>query len=137
MRKSMKMDGSFLIDTNIIIDFFKGDQSIGIKLLKEEVFIPSIVIGELYFGAFGSGVVRNRMKRFKEIEIFSDSYPILEVSGSTALIYGDIKSQLKSMGKPIPENDIWIAALALEHNLILVSSDQHFSQIKKLETSTW
>ncbi|MEM8569036.1 MAG: hypothetical protein AAGF85_21430 [Bacteroidota bacterium] len=56
-----------------------------------------------------------RKKRLKEIAYFLEQYPIVEVSEKTANYYGQIKSQLKQMGKPIPENDVWIAALAKEY----------------------
>lgn len=134
---SMKVSGRFLIDTNIIVDFFNGKQKIKTKLAKEEVFIPAVVIGELYFGAYASRVVVNREKRIKEVAYFLENYPVMEVSKTTAHHYGELKSYLKSVGKPIPENDIWIAALAIEHEMVLVSADQHFNHIKQLETVTW
>lgn len=73
----------------------------------------------------------------KDIAHFTENYPVLEVSEITAYHYGEIKSQLKSIGKPIPENDIWIAALAIEHEIALVTADQHFNYIKALETVAW
>lgn len=137
VKKSTQVSGRFLVDTNVVVDFFKGDQTIRMKLAEGEIFLPSIVIGELYFGAYASGVVANKKKRLKEIAYFLDNYPVLEVSETTAHHYGGIKSQLKSLGKPIPENDLWIAALAIEHDIALVTADQHFSHIKELETVAW
>ncbi|WP_201568278.1 MULTISPECIES: type II toxin-antitoxin system VapC family toxin [unclassified Imperialibacter] len=136
MKKSTQVSGRFLVDTNVVVDFFKGDQTIRMKLAEGEIFLPSIVIGELYFGAYASGVVANKKKRLKQIAYFLDNYPVLEVSETTAHHYGGIKSQLKSL-KPIPENDVWIAALAIEHDIALVTADQHFSHIKELETVAW
>ena len=133
----MKMSGRFLVDTNVIVDFFKGDQTIKTKLAEEEILLPSTVIGELYFGAFASRVVTNKKKRLEEVAYFLDNYPVLGISETTAYNYGEIKSQLKSKGKPIPENDIWIAALAIEHDITLITADQHFSYITELETTTW
>ena len=98
---------SFLLDTNIIVDFFKGDPAIVSGLANSELFIPCIVVGELYFGAYASGIVRSREKRLKEIGYFVEHYPIVDVSEKTADYYGQIKSYLKQSGKPIPENDIW------------------------------
>ncbi|CAD5253905.1 tRNA(fMet)-specific endonuclease VapC [Imperialibacter sp. EC-SDR9] len=136
VKKSTQVSGRFLVDTNVVVDFFKGDQTIRMKLAEGEIFLPSIVIGELYFGAYASGVVANKKKRLKQIAYFLDNYPVLEVSETTAHHYGGIKSQLKSL-KPIPENDVWIAALAIEHDIALVTADQHFSHIKELETVAW
>ena len=59
--------------------------------------------------------------RMSEILYFIDKYHILEVGTNTSDHYGQIKSQLKLSAKPIPENDIWIAAIAKEYNLILMS----------------
>ncbi len=131
------MNGRYLIDTNILVDFFKGNQAIKAKLAQEEVFVPSIVIGELYYGAYSSEVVANKNIRLAEVARFIDSYPVLELSKVTAKMYGQLKSQLKSAGKPIPENDVWIASLALEHEIVLVTSDKHFSYIKELQTERW
>ena len=61
----------------------------------------------------------------------------MQISKTSAHHYGEIKAQLKSIGKPIPENDIWIAALAIEHGMDLVTADQHFNHIKKLQTVAW
>lgn len=137
MSKSTEMNGRFLIDTNILIDFFKGNQVIKTKLAQEEVLVPSIVIGELFYGAYSSGVLANKKKRLAEVTTFIDSYPVLELGKTTAQYYGNLKSQLKSSGTPIPENDLWIAALALEHGIVLVTSDQHFDYIKDLKTVKW
>lgn len=77
-RKSTKVNGRFLVDTNIIIDFFTGDQAIRMNFAQGEIFIPSIVIGELYFGAFASGIVANRKRRLKDIAHFTENYPVPE-----------------------------------------------------------
>lgn len=132
------MSGSrFLIDTNIVVDFFKGDRTINRNLSEGEIFISSIVVGELYFGAYASMLAKNRKKRLEEITLFISKYPILEVDEKTSDYYGQIKTQLKLSGKPIPENDIWIAAIAKEHDLPLVTRDNHFGHIEGLETIIW
>lgn len=134
----MKVNGNrYLVDTNILVDFFKGDQRIHSNLSRDDVFIPSVAIGELYFGAYASKITKNREGRLRDISYLTSQYSILEVSKSTSEYYGKIKSDLKSIGKPIPENDIWIAALAKEHELTLVTKDQHFNHIGGLETVAW
>ncbi len=55
----------------------------------------------------------------------------------TARYYGDIKNQLRLKGRPLPENDIWIAAVALQHNLTLVTRDAHFQEIENLQVVGW
>jgi tRNA(fMet)-specific endonuclease VapC len=63
--------------------------------------------------------------------------PILKSSDTTSMLYGEIKTELKKKGKPIPENDIWIAALAKEHDLVLVTRDKHFEEIEDLKVEKW
>ncbi len=55
----------------------------------------------------------------------------------TALNYGQIKNELRSKGKPIPENDVWIAALAIQHGLTLLSRDPHFQNVSNLVVEAW
>ena len=120
----MKMRGENLLDSNIIIDLFRGDQKT-IDWIKgiNEVILPVIVIGELYFGAQKSN---HTLRRLQEIERLEEIATILDITKSTARIYGEIKDQLRVKGLPIPENDIWIAEIAKEHNLILHTKDKHF-----------
>lgn len=56
---------------------------------------------------------------------------------NTARQYGEIKNKLRKKGRPLPENDIWIAALALQYDLILVTRDQHFDEIDNLKLVSW
>lgn len=133
----MRVSGKYLLDTNIIIDFFKGDKEIANHLRKEETMASSIVMGELYYGAYASGVTKNRERRIEQIAVFFlNSIPI-EVDEATADFYGQIKSQLKSLGTPIPENDIWIAAQCMQHGLVLVTRDRHFANIQDLKSVPW
>jgi tRNA(fMet)-specific endonuclease VapC len=58
---------------------------------------------------------------------------LLNCDRETAVVYGIIKSQLKKDGKPIPENDVWIAAIAMQHDLRLLTNDKHFDYVKTLK----
>ena len=131
----MAVNGNYLLDTNIVIALFAGEQSV-LDHLKEahEVYIPSIVIGELYFGAQKSSQVHKNMKR---IETFMASNIILACDAVTAFHYGNVKEQLRQTGRPIPENDIWIAAIALQYESILVSRDEHFLPVQGLTVESW
>ncbi len=122
------MNGKYLLDTNILIKLFAGDENV-IKWLKKapEIFIPSIVLGELYYGAQKSSNKKNNLTKIDEL---STSSNIIPCDSGTARHYGLIKNQLKEKGKPIPENDIWIGAIALQHRLTLVTKDVHFKEIK-------
>ncbi len=120
-----------LIDTNIVIELFKGDMQIAAVLeAQEKVYIPAVVLGELYLGAYRSN---NLQKKLLEIKIFLPKCIILNVDNTTAENYGIIKTGLLNKGKPIPENDIWIGATAIHYQLPLYTNDAHFKEVEGLE----
>jgi tRNA(fMet)-specific endonuclease VapC len=126
---------SCLLDTNIIIALFNGEKGIAQKLDKyDEVLVPAIVAGELYFGAKSSNA---KAKNAQKINIFLNNCTLLNIDRNTAEFYGDIKSILKKKGKPIPENDIWIAALAIQYNLPIITRDAHFKEVAGLMLHKW
>jgi tRNA(fMet)-specific endonuclease VapC len=125
----------FLLDTNIVIALFANETNV-VKNIKraEGVFIPSIVFGELFYGAELS---TKKEQNLKKLEEFSSSCSILDCDYETAKSYSLVKSFLKKKGNPIPENDIWIAALAVQYNLILATRDKHFDNIKNVKIAKW
>ena len=68
---------------------------------------------------------------------FTGANRILSCDSTTAQHYGEIKNLLREKGRPIPENDIWIAAIANQHNLTLVSRDNHFDKVEGLSLERW
>ena len=118
-----------LIDTNIYSYALMGDESV-IELLREadEIGFSVVSIGELLVGfRLGGKEQKNR----RELEEFLDSprvvvYPVDE---STADFYAQILCSLRQIGKPVPTNDIWIAASAFQHGLKLLTRDSHFQWI--------
>jgi len=131
----MKKTGkSYLIDTNIIIDFFGNDDGLNVKLSTEQIVIPSVVIGELYFGAYASSKEGIHLQQIKE---FIANYELVHIDENTARYYGQIKAQLKRSGTPIPENDVWIAALSMQHDLIVATRDRHFDKTKDIQVVYW
>ena len=129
------MAGKFLLDTNIVIALFAKDESVETKMKDANaVWISSIVLGELYFGARKSGRVEANVKH---VEDFENRNAVLSCDADTAKHFAIIKNQLRLIGKPIPENDIWIAALALQHELILVTRDAHFETVADLKIENW
>ena len=129
------MSGSYLLDTNTIIALFADEAVVKNKLAQaKEVFIPSIVIGELCYGARKSGRSQANLARVDELIANST---VLGCDAQTAQLYGEIKNRLRIKGRPLPENDIWIAALTLQYNLTLVTRDLHFQQIEDLQTVSW
>ena len=65
------------------------------------------------------------------------SFEILSIDGETAQHYADIREELRQAGNPIPQNDLWIAALARQHHLPVVSRDVHFDKVKKVKRHGW
>jgi tRNA(fMet)-specific endonuclease VapC len=129
------MSGRYLLDTNIIIDLLANENGIKTKLAgAEESFISSITIGELFYGAEKSTRPAENMRR---IEDFAAMITVLGCDTSTARRYGQIKNMLRVKGRPVPENDLWIAAVSCQHDLILVTRDKHFNEIEGLQTACW
>ncbi len=129
------MNGKFLLDTNIVIAIFANDASVISSLEKtEEVFVPVIVLGELYYGAHKSSRAEANMTRIDE---FAKVCSILACDAETSRLYGEIKNALRLKGRPVPENDIWIGALARQHAMTLVSRDDHFKEIDELVALAW
>ncbi|MDQ3458705.1 MAG: type II toxin-antitoxin system VapC family toxin [Deinococcota bacterium] len=129
------MSGRFLLDTNIIIALFAKEDTVMQKLANaEDVFVPSIALGELYFGAGKSARAKENTTRIDE---FAANGAVLFCDTVTAKQYGAIKNQLKVSGSPIPENDIWIAAIAAQYQLILVTRDSHFQAVEGLQVEQW
>lgn len=135
MRKLTSLTGRYLLDTNIIIALLASDESVKEHLVSiEEVFLPSIAIGELYYGAYRSS---RRDENVKRIDKLVKGNNILVCNARIAQEYGLIKSRLSEKGRPIPENDIWIAALASSNNLIVVTRDKHFKHVEGLQIEMW
>lgn len=125
----------FLLDTNILIALFAQEASI-LQQLQQAVGIvlPCIALGELYYGARRSGRVAANVRRVDELAAQNH---VLTCDVETAQQYGIIREALRAKGKPLPENDIWIAALAMQHDMVLVSRDAHFNEIAGLNVVAW
>jgi tRNA(fMet)-specific endonuclease VapC len=129
------MSGKCLLDTNIVIAIFSRDEAVMTELAKSrEIFIPSVVLGELYYGAQKSA---HKKENTAVIDKFASANTILACDIDTARQYGKIKESLLAKGRPIPDNDIWIAAIAFQHHLPLVTRDLHFKDIKVLAIKSW
>ena len=129
------MSGRFLLDTNIVIAFLGGEGRVKEHLARaEEVFVSSIVLGELYFGAMRSTRAEENQNRIDE---FAAENTVLGCDLGTAREYGRIKNRLREKGKPIPENDIWIAATARQCDLTLVTRDEHYAEVEGLKHESW
>ncbi len=129
------MAGRFLLDTNIIIALFAGEAPVREHLATAaEVFLSSIAVGELCFGARKSERVAENLQRIEEL---ATSSVVLPCDIETARRYGEIKSALRAKGLPLPENDIWIAAIAAQYGLTVVTRDGHYSRIDGIAVTAW
>lgn len=124
-----------MLDANAIIALQRGDAALKQLLIAStDVFLPVVAIGELYYGAYKSGRVEaNR----QNIVAFVANRVILHVDTDTADVYGQVKQGLRAKGRPIPENDIWIAALAIQYDLTLVTDDSRFAEVDNLRWQSW
>ena len=124
-----------LLDTNAYVAFKKGfSDALEIVQRANRLALGSIIIGELLAGfAVGSRETKNRA----ELEQFltSNRVYVLVVDEGTATYYATIYRSLRSKGCPIPTNDMWIAALALQHGYSLFSYDGHFQHVDALRVS--
>ena len=121
-----------LLDTNAYVAFKQGEKD-AVEILRrvDRVGISVVVLGELLGGfAAGKREDRNRI----ELDAFLDSprVNIVPVNRDTTRYYASIYKQLREKGKPIPSNDMWIAAAALQHEYIVFTYDKHFGQIDGL-----
>ena len=96
--------------------------------------VPAVVVGELYHGPEKSGRPADNRKRVDE---FAAATVVRPCDVETAREYGRIKDPLRRKGRPLPENDIWIAATALRHGLALATRDAHFQTVDGLVTESW
>jgi len=123
---------NLLVDTNIYTHALKGDREV-ISILQRasRIGICTISIGEL-LGGFKGG--RKEKQNREELEEFLDSPRVFiySVDEDSAEYYAEILHTLRKSGKPIPTNDIWIAAIAFQHGLRLLSKDKHFKYIPGL-----
>ena len=120
------------VDTNRLTDLLRGDGRLAERLgACDEVWVPLMVLGEIKAG-FHGGTQRHRNEALMQRFLAKATVSVLLPSRETAEHYARIFVQLKRAGTPVPDNDLWIAALALEHDLTLITRDRHFERIAQL-----
>ncbi len=121
------------LDSNRYTDLCQGDLAVAhILEAAEEVFMPFVVLAELRAGfAFGTQGRENEevLRRF----LGKPGVEVLYAEETTTRLYASLYRQLRLQGTPIPTNDLWIAALVVEHNLALCARDRHFDHLPQLE----
>jgi tRNA(fMet)-specific endonuclease VapC len=122
------MAGRLLLDTSAVVEIFRGEAEAD-RLADGEVFLSVVVIGELFVGALRS---ERKEQNLAQVERLASGPNVLECDANTARHYAAIRDKLRLKGRPIPENDMWIAASARQHDLTLVTRDAHFREIEGL-----
>lgn len=124
-----------ILDTNALSAFIDGEPAVGVRLASEtHVGIPVIVLGEFRYGIAGSRY-RDRYERWLAEHLAN--FEILDVTESTTRTYARVRAALKKAKRPIPANDAWIAALALQHRLTVMSRDEHFDAVPGVRREAW
>lgn len=126
------MEVRVAVDTNRLSDLFRGDAALSDQLnYCDEVWLPLIVVGEIQAG-FHGGTHLHRNHRTLVAFLQRPTAGVLLPDEETANHYARLFVQMKRAGKPLPDNDLWIAALCLQHNIALISRDRHFDRIPQL-----
>lgn len=124
-----------ILDTNAVSALLAGDPGLE-KVIGEEdaIFLPVIVLGEYRYGLARS---RHRVRLGRLLDLLADELRVLRIDQETSRHYAEVREQLRRDGRPIPENDVWIAALALQHAVPVVSRDTHFDSVDAITRLDW
>lgn len=123
-----------LLDTNAYVRFLAGDEKVLTCIAQAgRVYISVFVLGELVAG-FRAGTKEKQNRQILDRFLAKPSVLVFDATRETAEYFGLIKAALKKSGQPIPLNDVWIAAHALETGAVLVTYDTHFAAVPGLRT---
>lgn len=118
-----------LLDTDAYSAFMRGHEGVVAHVREaERVFLSAVVVGELLFG-FRSGSRYERNRKTLDAFLTNPYVDLLPVTWTTAERFGRIAAALRAKGRPIPTNDIWIAAHAMEIGADLLSFDEHYGHV--------
>lgn len=124
-----------ILDTNALSAWCDDDAALLAVLPTDRpLFLPAIVLGEYRFGI---KVTRDRKIREAWLEEVESAVTVLDVGSETARHYADVREELRKARTPIPENDLWIAALARLHELPVITRDAHFDHVTDLRRVGW
>ena len=124
-----------ILDTNAVSAILTGDRGIA-RLLHPVDYphLPWIVVGGYEFGLMESRHRRRLERLFQKLEAES---VVLYPDRETIAAYARVRHELKQTGTPIPENDVWIAAVVRQYDLPLVSNDPHFDSVQGIQRLSW
>ena len=130
------MPGSeLLLDTNALIALTRNDGRVlaavaGLGMVSLSLF----TLGEMQYGAAKSARCEDNRRR---LQVVLESFRLILPESETARVYGDIFHQLRLKGRPIPTNDVWIAAVAIQYGIPLLTRDAHFEEVPALDVRSW
>jgi tRNA(fMet)-specific endonuclease VapC len=121
------------LDTNAYRALDDGNAKLT-KLVKTSpmIGVPVTVLGELYFGIFDGSKRESNAQTLRQF-LNSSRVEVLHINEDTSKIFGELSAQLKKTGKPIQQNDVWIAAICKQHGYVLATVDKGFERIVGLE----
>ena len=124
-----------ILDTNALSEYLKGQGAVvAIVSRQPQVFLPVIVLGEYRYGLVYS---QWRTVLSDQLDEYERLFGILNIDAITARQYAMVRSELRDRGRPIPVNDVWIAALARQHTLPILSRDTHFDEVAGIQRIGW
>ena len=124
-----------ILDTNAFSAMADGESALESVLRQaNQVGVPVVVLGEYRYGIAQS---RNREDYEQWLSDYLPVFRILDVDEQTTGHYADVRIELKRLGKPIPSNDVWIAALCRQHSLPVLSRDRHFDVVSGITRLSW
>lgn len=124
-----------ILDTNAVSALFAGDPGLERVLTGESRHhLPLVVLGEYRYGLLRSR--HGRLLNELLMTLVRESI-LLAVDLETTAAYAEVRDGLRRQGTPIPENDVWIAALARQHGLAVVSRDEHFDHVRGITRRSW
>ena len=128
--------GIYLLDSSVLVRSLRGDPAIQARIASATaLYVSSIVLGELYYGAYGSPT--RAAADVLEVDRLAHTLAVLDVDAITATTYGRIKREQRVKGQMLPDNDLWIAASAIQYGLTLAARDVHFAWIDGLSCEQW
>lgn len=123
----------FALDTNAYRALRDNHQKVVSLVVNANlVALPIVVLGELYHG-IEKGLKKNNNLLWLNDFLLSENTSVLHVDQDTARIFGEISAELSAIGKPIQQNDIWIAAICKQQRYPLITADKGFNHIKGLD----
>lgn len=124
-----------VVDTNAVVDFIRGDSTVLQSFrIGWTVLLPVHVLGELFFGTFSSRLTKTNLA---VVEDLAATWTVIAPTTETARLYGRLRARESASLSPAKLNDLWIAALCLQHDLPLLTSDRGFDRVAGLTVIHW